>query len=181
MKKLFTILLAAMMLFSMVACTPKAEQAGTGTTAPAGDSAAAPAGDAAPAGSTEVAPTHVVRDDVNLVNTEVLVSLDIMQTNKTFTRSVLVQVYEGLTFDNEDGTWDYLLADDISVSADSLTYTIKLKQGVLFHNGEEMKAKDVAFSINRATTMPFLAAYTGSIESAEAADDYTVTMHMKAP
>ena len=159
MKKLLTILLAALMLLSVVACSR--------TTV---EEAAAPA--------TE---PHEVRTDINLVNQEVLVSLDIMQTNKTFTRSVLVQVYEGLTVDNEDGTWDYLLADNISVSDDSLVYTVKLKQGVIFHNGDEMKANDVAFSLNRAISMPFLAAYCGSIDHAEVVDDYTVTIYMKAP
>ena len=175
MKKAITLLLCLTMVFSLVACGGAKEEAKT--EAPAAEAPAAEA----PAAEAPAAEAKEVRTEINLANEEVLASLDIAQTNKTFSRTVLVQIYEGLTHDNEDGTWDYLLADEITASEDGLTYTVKLKQGVKFHNGEEMKASDVAFSLNRCLNMPFLAAYCGSIESVEAIDDYTAQINMKAP
>ena len=169
MKKAMTLLLCLAMVLSLVACGGAKEE--TKTEAPAAE---------APAAEAPAAEAKEIRTEINLANEEVLASLDIAQTNKTFSRTVLVQIFEGLTHDNEDGTWDYLLADEITASEDGLTYTVKLKQGVKFHNGEEMKASDVAFSLNRCLNMPFLAAYCGSIESAEAIDDYTAQINMKA-
>ena len=42
------------------------------------------------------------------------------------------------------------LAESWDISPDGLVYTFYLKKGVKFHNGEEMKASDVKFSLERA-------------------------------
>ena len=39
------------------------------------------------------------------------------------------------------------------LSDDQLTYTITLRQGVLFHNGQEMTSADVKFSIDEASSV----------------------------
>ncbi len=41
------------------------------------------------------------------------------------------------------------LAEDYSVSEDNLTYTFTLKDGVTFHNGDELTAGDVVYSFKR--------------------------------
>ncbi|MDX6563074.1 MAG: peptide/nickel transport system substrate-binding protein, partial [Gaiellales bacterium] len=44
------------------------------------------------------------------------------------------------------------LATSYTLSPDKLTYTFKLRHGVLFHTGKEMTAADVKFSIDAART-----------------------------
>lgn len=43
------------------------------------------------------------------------------------------------------------LAEDYKVSDDGLTYSFTLKKGVQFHNGREVKAEDVKYTIERAS------------------------------
>jgi peptide/nickel transport system substrate-binding protein len=65
---------------------------------------------------------------------------------------------------------------------DELTYVFTLRQGVLFHDGTEMKADAVVYSITNAVTPPPPGVAIGqlaNIDSAEAIDDYTVQMNMK--
>lgn len=60
------------------------------------------------------------------------------------------QTHEQL-FTYEDGTPPATsqLADDYEISDDYLTYTFSLKEGVQFHNGEEMTADDIVYSWRR--------------------------------
>ena len=44
------------------------------------------------------------------------------------------------------------LAESVEVSADSKTYTFKLRRGVRFHSGDELTAEVVKYSINRMLT-----------------------------
>ncbi|ODT66635.1 MAG: ABC transporter substrate-binding protein [Pelagibacterium sp. SCN 63-23] len=59
-----------------------------------------------------------------------------------------VLVYQGLFFEGADGRAQPLLAESYEVSEDGLVYTIKLRQGVKFHNGQAMTSEDVAYSYN---------------------------------
>ncbi len=60
------------------------------------------------------------------------------------------QLHEQL-FTYEDGTPPVVasLAEDYTVSDDYLTYTFELREGIEFHNGEEMTAEDVVYSWRR--------------------------------
>ncbi len=74
-------------------------------------------------------------------------------------------------------------AQDWEISDDGMKYTFHLKQGIRFHNGEEMKASDVAYSMDRLLTIGEGYAYIFSnyLEpgSTVAVDDYTVEFHLK--
>ena len=69
-----------------------------------------------------------------------------------------------------------LLAESWTASDDYLHYTFKLKKGVKFHDGTELKASDVVFSMNRLITMNvgFSYLFKGRVAKVEAIDDYTV-------
>lgn len=69
------------------------------------------------------------------------------------------------------------LAEDIQASEDGLEYTVKLKQGVKFHDGEEMTADDVVFSYGLMKNPDVVSERKSNFESMEKVekiDDYTV-------
>ena len=50
---------------------------------------------------------------------------------------------------NRDGSLENKLAEEIGASDDAKTWTMKIKQGVEFHNGKTVSAEDVAATITR--------------------------------
>lgn len=63
---------------------------------------------------------------------------------------VYANVFEGLTRFASDGSVVPALAAEWSISDDGLEYTFTLQSGVSFHDGSELTADDVKFSIDRA-------------------------------
>ena len=69
-----------------------------------------------------------------------------------------------------------VLAESYEVSEDGLEYTIKLREGVKFHNGNEMTADDVVASMNRWIEKSPKANTLIGGSTFEKVDDYTVKM-----
>jgi len=97
---------------------------------------------------------------------------------------VYANVFEGLTRFGSDGAVLPALASSWDVSDDGLTYTFHLQAGVKFHDGTDMNADDVVFSLNRAraedSTNAQKALFKG-IASVEATDATTVTVTLSEP
>ncbi|MDI3480590.1 MAG: peptide/nickel transport system substrate-binding protein [Tepidanaerobacteraceae bacterium] len=95
--------------------------------------------------------------------------------------AALFNLYDALVFPDINGEIKPNLATDWTVSNDGLTYTFHLRKGVKFHDGSEVKAEDVAFSMNRMLTIGegFAYLYTPYVKEAVAKDDYTVEFRMK--
>ena len=64
---------------------------------------------------------------------------------------VYANVFEGLTRINQNAEVLPALAESWNISADGLTYTFNLRQGVKFHDGTAFDSSDVVFSLERAT------------------------------
>jgi peptide/nickel transport system substrate-binding protein len=97
--------------------------------------------------------------------------------------SSLVNLYDTLVFPNTEGGVDPHVAESWDVSDDGLTWTFHLKEGVKFHNGSELTASDVAFSMNRMLEIGEGLAYVflGTVDSVAAVDDYTVEFTLAKP
>ena len=66
--------------------------------------------------------------------------------------SMIKSLYDGL-MDYAPGTTDLRpgLAESYEISEDGKVFTFKLREGVKFHNGREMTAEDVKYSLDRVT------------------------------
>jgi peptide/nickel transport system substrate-binding protein len=91
-------------------------------------------------------------------------------------------MFEALfTFDAEYNTVP-MLAEGIEVSEDGLTNKITLRQGVPFHNGEEMRAADVVASFNRWAPVASLGlAISAFLDEVVEVDPYAVEFRLTSP
>ncbi|MBC8598712.1 peptide ABC transporter substrate-binding protein [Lachnospiraceae bacterium BX10] len=133
-------------------------------------------------------------------------TLDPGLSTETVNRYALAHMYAGLYKKLEDGSVvPDLAAGEPEVSEDGLTYTIKLKDGLVWSDGEPITAHDFVFGINRNLTYgaengfvtdkmvrylegaeEYLAdtevdLETFSFAGVEALDDTTVVYHLKTP
>ncbi|CDX12816.1 peptide ABC transporter substrate-binding protein [Mesorhizobium sp. LCM 4577] len=100
---------------------------------------------------------------------------------------VMQQVAEFLCVDGPDLVLKPALAESWSPNTDGTVWTFKLRKGVKFHSGGEMKADDVVASIDRladpANSSNALSVFTGILQkgASKKVDDYTVEFHLDAP
>ncbi len=97
---------------------------------------------------------------------------------------VYANVFEGLTRFAADGSILPDLAKSWDISADGLTYTFHLQEGVKFHDGTDFNADDVKFSLDRINAEGSLNAQKAlyaSIDKVEVVDPATVKITLKHP
>lgn len=85
-----------------------------------------------------------------------------------------------LTVTTPDLKIDYDLATDMKASEDGLTWTVKIRDDVLFSDGEKLTAGDVAFTYNTLKDTSSVNDFT-MLKEAVAVDDTTVEFHMNRP
>ena len=97
---------------------------------------------------------------------------------------VIQQLYNALVEVDENFEVEPVLAESYEISDDGLTYTFNLRQGVLFHDGEEFTAEDVKYTFEYYGD-PDNAAVNASeyadIDAIETPDDYTVVITLRQP
>jgi peptide/nickel transport system substrate-binding protein len=178
--KLFLLLssLVFVSLFAAACGSPAATQTTSAaqTEAPAATQAATEAPTEAPAATASPEPTKPLT---------VLIDNDegpITPANfNTFIGGWMVGwVYDSLYIQSPDFQPIPSLATSATPSEDGLTWDVKLREGVKWHDGEPFTSKDVIFSYDflvkagRANNL-------SAIESTEANGDYGLTIHLKNP
>ncbi len=120
--------------------------------------------------------TMAIRKDLRVLN-------PLVRTSST-DQSIRELMFESLLTLDEQGRIKPNLAESWKISSDGKTYTFKVREGVKFHNGQEMTAEDLKFAIDY-TINPKNSAYgirlLRAVERAEATGKYTLSIQLKKP
>jgi len=94
---------------------------------------------------------------------------------------IFCSLYDSLVFPNPDGSVKPSLAKSWEISGDGLTYIFELVAGAKFHNGDEVTADDVVFSLERIMTIGegYGYLFTSNVEEAKALEKYKVQITIK--
>lgn len=170
MKRILALCLMLVMLFTaFTACGSGGNDSGSGSAPGNGDSSTtAPPADTAILYHAYISTPYVTLDPRSEQSNGIM---------------VLQNVYETLTRYNElTGEVDPLLASEWSVSDDGLEWVFTIVEGVTFHDGSEMTAKNVESSIRNTIEIGQGASYIwDSVETIEATGDYEVTFTLSYP
>jgi peptide/nickel transport system substrate-binding protein len=101
----------------------------------------------------------------------------------SFVRRTLFKFVNGARYGPADFTIVPDLALEAGVSADGKVYTVRLRPGVRWESrppvhGREVVAADVKYSLERALRRSPFTARLGPVEAIEAADKYTIRVHL---
>lgn len=112
-------------------------------------------------------------------------TFDPLNASGAVTQAVNWHLFEGLV-DLDPATREaYVsLAAEMPVSEDGLTYTIKLRDGAVFHNGSPVTAEDVVFSFTRVLdpeSKSLFRSFVSFIDKVEAVSTDTVKITTKYP
>ncbi len=105
----------------------------------------------------------------------------------TQSANVMRQISEYLTITGPDNITRPYLLEKWEASDDLLTWTLYLRKGIKFNNGDELTADDVLFSFGEwlnpdvGSSMLGLLAYLNGPEDVVKVDDYTVQLNLNSP
>ncbi|WP_226781198.1 ABC transporter substrate-binding protein [Oceaniglobus trochenteri] len=107
-------------------------------------------------------------------------SLDIQMGTATLATTIGQHMFETLyAFDEANKPQPFLVSGE-TISEDEKTITLTLREGVKFHDGDDLTAEDVAASLNRWSEFGSRGKILG-LESAEATGPLEVTLNLAAP
>src|SRR5690625_6811466 len=114
------------------------------------------------------------KDELHVAITAQPPTLDPSMTVSQVALNAASNIFETLFTLNEQYEPVPMLAESVDISDDGKTYTIKLREGIKFHNGKEMTSEDVVASMNRWVETSSRAKSLLTDATFEAEDDYTV-------
>ncbi len=106
-------------------------------------------------------------------------TLDMHFSSSIATRNVAMNMFEMLVSRDENNAPIADLAEGWEESADGLTYTFRVRQGVKFHNGQDMAARDVLASWQRYARMGLQRRVLAEVAAMEAPDAATFVVKLR--
>ena len=101
--------------------------------------------------------------------------------------NIVRNVAEYLTETGSDNITRPYLLESWEANDDVTEWTLNLRQGITFNNGDELTAEDVMFNFNEwltedlGSSMFSLISYIGGMQNIEQVDDYTIVLHLDVP
>jgi len=114
-------------------------------------------------------------------------AIDPIRVNDSGSYQLIFQVAEFLCVTEPDLTLKPVLAESWSHNSDGSVWTFRLRRGVKFHNGVEMRAEDVVASFDRlsdpGSVSNALSVFRGLLSKGgtRKVDDYAVAFHLDTP
>lgn len=172
MKRIVAILLTVIMVMgAFTGCSTKEE-----TTAPAENETEQPAENEEASGDGTV----TKKDSIVISMASAIANLDPQGHADIYSYVPDVQIFDTLIYADENAKWQLMLAESMEQSEDAMKMTVKIRQGIKFTNGDELKASDVKFSFDRGMNSSYFYGVE-DIEGVDIIDDYTVDIRYKEP
>lgn len=110
-----------------------------------------------------------------------ITSLDPHQGKETTAVQVTNHVFDTLFVLNQDTNEIEGQICESWTQDDDITYTFKIREGIKFHDGSDLTAEDVKFSLDRAIASAAVSYIVDFIDTVEVIDEYTVKVTLDAP
>lgn len=172
MKKLVACFLALTMVLSMTACGSQSQSGGAAEPTAVQESAAT-------ADSNAKTEDAAARDDLTVILGAEFSTLDPLALPSVAEINFCANIFDGLVALDENNQVVPMLATDWEVSEDGLSYTFHLRDGVKFHNGDELDAEDVKLSVDRFIEETWMQFASFAVKDCEIIDDSTVVINLK--
>jgi ABC-type transport system substrate-binding protein len=178
MKRVIVYVLAIMMVVFMFGC-----QAGTETTSTESSTQTTTGSEEA---ATETEATGEAAETTSMAGGILTyriqgepTTLQAWSTRNPIDTTILNITNETLLRYDSNGDPQPFLVDSITADKAALTFTLKIKQGIKFHDGSDLTAEVVAWNLNYYKENGVLTgSFYGSFDNAEVMDEETVVIHM---
>jgi peptide/nickel transport system substrate-binding protein len=107
-------------------------------------------------------------------------SLDPTGSNDVYSHNLNLNIYDRLFDWSSEMKVEPSLAESYT-QIDPLTLEVKIKKGVKFHNGDELTAEDVKFTLERAANQPQVMVYFSPIKAVDIIGPYTIRITTEKP
>ena len=143
---------------------------------------AAALGAAVAAGPLAVAPASAQKVLKAVMHSDVKI-IDPIWTTAYISRNVGYMIYDTLFALDAKNDVKPQMVDKVDISADKLTYTMTLRDGLLWHDGQPVTAEDCVVSLKRWSAKDSLGqkVFTGFVSEIAATDAKTIVIKLKEP
>jgi ABC-type transport system substrate-binding protein len=174
MKKLIAICLVMVFALSLVACK-QASDTGTATEGTVENEQAGTAEESAESTEAAEPAQEIIKGGVLTVSGSTPTTLAWYDVRGIMAVAFMGYIYEPIMRYGADGVPEPFLAESVTPDAENLTWTIVLRDGILFSDGSACDAEAVAWNLNYYKENGVLSAsFFKSFVNAEATDDKTI-------